>query len=102
MIEKDTIVSVVTLSGEYLGKYWGEDNGSVTLKDPRMLISTPDGKVGFARGICMTGEENTKLGTFNSGGVVLVTKTNKDFSDAYIQATTGLDLSATSPSKLII
>ena len=25
-----------------------------------MLVNTPDGKVGFARGVCMTGTENTK------------------------------------------
>ena len=73
---KGKVVSLVTLAGEYIGKYMHENNGNITLENPRMLVNTPDGKVGFARGICMTGQENPKTGMFYAGGVVIVTETN--------------------------
>lgn len=95
---KGKIVSLVTLAGEYIGKYMHENNGNITLENPRMLINTPDGKVGFARGICMTGQENPKTGMFYAGGVVIVTETNPDFASAYTEAVTGL----ATPSKGLI
>ena len=97
-MKEGTIVSLVTLSGEFLGKWVKEENGNITLNNPRMLVNTPDGKVGFARGVCMTGTENTKEAMFYSGGVVLVTETNADFSSAYTEAVTGL----ATPSKGLI
>ena len=45
---KGKIVSLVTLAGEYIGKYMHENNGNITLENPRMLVNAPDGKVGFA------------------------------------------------------
>ena len=53
-------------------KYMHENNGNITLENPRMLVNASDGKVGFARGICMTGQENPKTGMFYVGGVVIV------------------------------
>ena len=96
---KGKIVSLVTLAGEYIGKFMHETNGNITLENPRMLINTPDGKVGFARGICMTGQENPKTGMFYAGGVVIVTESNEQFKSAYIEATTGL---ATTSKGLIL
>lgn len=90
MIMKGKVVSLVTLAGEYIGKYMHENNGNITLENPRMLVNTPDGKVGFARGICMTGQENPKTGMFYAGGVVIVTETNPEFASAYTEAVTGL------------
>ena len=95
---KGKIVSLVTLAGEYIGKFMHENNGNITLENPRMLVNTPDGKVGFARGICMTGQENPKTGMFYAGGVVIVTETNPDFASAYTEAVTGL----ATPSKGLI
>ena len=95
---KGKIVSLVTLAGEYIGKYMHENNGNITLENPRMLVNAPDGKVGFARGICMTGQENPKTGKFYAGGVVIVTETNPDFASAYTEAVTGL----ATPSKGLI
>ena len=54
-MKQGTVVSLVTLAGEYIGKWVKEEHGNITLENPRMLVNTPDGKVGFARGICMTG-----------------------------------------------
>jgi hypothetical protein len=93
-MKQGAIVSLVTLSGEFLGKWVKEENGNITLDNPRMLVNTPDGKVGFARGVCMTGTENTKEAMFYAGGVVLATETNPEFSAAYTEAVTGLAVPA--------
>ena len=97
-MKQGTVVSLVTLAGEYIGKWVKEEHGNITLENPRMLVNTPDGKVGFARGICMTGQENPKTGMFYAGGVVIVTESNEQFKSAYIEATTGL----ATPSKGLI
>ena len=91
-MKEGTIVSLVTLSGEFLGKWVKEENGNITLNNPRMLVNTPDGKVGFARGVCMTGEENAKSAIFRAGGVVMVTKSNPDINKAYTEIVSGLKL----------
>jgi|TARA_S200002703_G_scaffold125202_1_gene111406 hypothetical protein len=96
---KGKVVSLVTLAGEYIGKFIDDANGNVILENPRMLVNTPDGKVGFARGICMTGTENPKQGMFYAGGVVIVTETNPEFAAAYTEAVTGL---AVPTGKVII
>ena len=94
------VVSLVPLAGEYIGKFMHENNGNITLENPRMLVNTPDGKVGFARGICMTGTENPNQGMFYAGGVVILTETNPEFSAAYTEAVTGLAVPA--QGKVII
>ena len=91
---KGKVVSLVTLAGEYIGKFVNESDGNITLENPRMLVNTPDGKVGFARGICMTGNENPKQGMLYAGGVAIVTETNPEFAAAYTEAVTGLAVPA--------
>ena len=39
---KGKIVSLVTLAGEYIGKFMHETNGNITLENPRMLENTPE------------------------------------------------------------
>jgi len=87
-MEKNDIVTVVTVAGEFVGKYVTSGDGSITLGDPRMLVYGESGNMGFARGICMTGVENPDEATFQS--VVFVTPTNEEIVKAYRQATTGL------------
>ena len=93
-MKQGAIVSLVTLSGEFLGKWVKEENGNITLDNPRMLVNTPDGKVGFARGVCMSSTENTREAMFYAGGVVIATETNPEFSAAYTEAVTGLAVPA--------
>jgi hypothetical protein len=70
------VVSVITSSGEYVGKFKSQnDDGTVTVSDPRLLISQ-DGGVGFAKGVCMTGELNTEEVVFRD--YVYYTKTSED------------------------
>jgi hypothetical protein len=64
-------------------------DGTVTLKAPRMLITGEQG-IGFARGVCMTSEENPDTVLFQQ--YVLCTKTNQAFSDAWTEATSGINL----------
>ena len=49
-------VTVVTISGEYVGVLLSNENGSVEIEDPRMILSNPnDGSMGFAKGLAATG-----------------------------------------------
>ena len=46
--------------------------------------------MGFARGVCMTGEENPKTIIFRDGGVILVTPSNQNINKAYTEVVSGL------------
>lgn len=83
------IVTVLTNVGEFVGKLKSEDSSKVVLEDPRMLIHAEQG-MGFAHGVCVTGETNPKEVSFYQGGIVFVTKTNEDIEKAYRQAVSGL------------
>lgn len=89
-MKKNDVVTVVTVSGEYVGKFESQNsNGVVTIKDPRMLVHGEQG-VGFARGICMTSDENARTVDFQQ--FVFITPTNEDFSKAYTTAVSGIVL----------
>lgn len=89
-MKNNDVVTVVTVSGEYVGRLEGiNSNGTVTLKDPRMLIHGEQG-IGFARGVCMTSKENPDKVSFQQ--YVLCTETNDDFSAAWTEATSGVKL----------
>ena len=62
---KNDIVSVMTLSGEFVGKFISDENG-LELEDPRLVVQGPEGQMGFARGICQTGVENPTYIKFDS------------------------------------
>jgi hypothetical protein len=80
------VVTVVTISGEYVGKLLSQDNGSIGLENPRMVLSDPNsGKMGFAKGLAATGIENPKTAVFNQ--VVVCLMTNPDVKDAFLRAT---------------
>ncbi len=79
------VVSVVTVSGEYVGVFEGEGkDGEIVVENPRMLIATEEG-VGFARGLCMTGMADAKMVRFKD--YVFLTATNDDFANSYREAT---------------
>ena len=90
MIEKDTLVSVVTPAGEFVGKLEEQTESFVTLQNPKMIITTPDKQMGFARGVCLTGQENPESVTFYSGGIILMTPSNSEIESAYTKMTSGL------------
>tara|TARA_Y100000361_G_C10973412_1_gene245189 strand:+ start:183 stop:479 length:297 start_codon:yes stop_codon:yes gene_type:complete len=85
-MENGEIVTVVTLSGEYVGKLTEFKDGWVTISSPRMILQNPENNsMGFARGIAVTGIENPDEVTFQS--VVFVTPTNDRVRTAWEEAT---------------
>ena len=86
-MKKGDVVSVVSLAGEFVGKYNTSESGTITIDDPRMLVQNEQG-MGFAQGICVTGKANPDEVTFAS--YVFVTPVNEDIERAYRQATSGI------------
>jgi|TARA_B110001450_G_C17435551_1_gene405713 hypothetical protein len=85
------VVTVVTVSGEYVGKLQTSaiEDSFVKIVDPRMVLSNPEtGQMGFARGIAVTGEESPTAVTFHN--VVFVTPTNSKVREAYQEATSSI------------
>jgi hypothetical protein len=99
-MKKGDIVSVVTVSGEYVGEYKDISPTSITLTNPKMIVSTPEGGMGFARGIAVTGDLNPTEVTFAS--YVFVIPTNPQVAEAHNQAVNGAPVIATPPEKKII
>jgi len=90
-MKKNDVVTVVTISGEYVGKLVSMEDGQVELKDPRMILSNPaDGTMGFAKGLAATGLENPTSAIFQQ--VVFVVPTNQKVAEAHLTATSGLVL----------
>ena len=88
-MEKGDIVSVVTVSGEYVGILESHEDSNVVLKKPRMIVNTQEG-MGFAHGIAVTGEANPEEVVFNN--VVFVIPTNEQVSKSHTEATTNIQL----------
>ncbi len=82
MIEINTLVSVVTPAGEFVGKLQSQSSSYVTLKDPKMIVHAEDKQMGFARGVCLTGQENPESVTFYSGGIILMTPSNSEIESS--------------------
>ena len=53
-------VTVVTISGEYVGELESFEDATVVLKKPRMVVQTEKG-MGFAHGVAVTKEILKKL-----------------------------------------
>lgn len=89
---KNEIVTLVTAAGEFVGKFVEETDGGFKISDPRMIVQGPEGNMGFAKGICMTGKEDPKEAVFSSGGIVFITESNKQVADGWREATSGIVL----------
>ena len=86
-MKKGNIVTVMTISGEFVGKIQSDDD-LLVLDDPRLVVQGPEGQMGFARGICQTGVENPTEIAFND--FMFITPCNEEVENAYRQATSGL------------
>lgn len=90
-MSKQDIVSLVTVSGEYIGKFIDESSDKVTLGDPHLV--TPNGEsVSFLPAVCLTGKHEPSSVSFNKSCVVLVTETQEEVAKQYRQAVSGLIL----------
>lgn len=89
--DTNDVVAVMCNSGEYVGKYAAiqKTAHTVTITDPRMVVSTQEG-LGFAHGICVTGEADVKSVDIFHSSICFVTKVNDDLRKAYIKNTSGL------------
>ena len=86
-MKKGDIVTVMTISGEFVGKVQSDDD-LLVLDDPRLVVQGPEGQMGFARGICQTGVENPTEIAFND--FMFITPSNDEVQAAYRKATSGL------------
>jgi len=87
-MNKNDVVTVVCAAGEFVGKFVEQTESGLELKNPRMLVNGPEGQMGFARGICMTGVENPDSVIFNT--YIFVTPANDDIVKAFTEATSGI------------
>ena len=96
-MKKGEIVSVVTVSGEYVGAL--ETLDPLTISNPRMIVSTGEGKMGFAKGIALTGKENPDTQVFNQ--YVFVAETNSNVAEAHAKAISIIETAGPTVTKLI-
>ena len=82
-------VTVVTISGEYVGVLESFEDATVVLNKPRMVVQTEKG-MGFAHGVAVTGKENPEEVKFLN--VVYVIPTNEQVCKAWVEATTNIQL----------
>jgi len=95
-MQSGDIVSIVTVSGEYVGEVseFLSDN-SLRIRNPRMILTDGQGQMGFAKGICVSGIENPEEQVFMQ--YVFVAETNDKVSNAWKEAT-GKILTAPKPT----
>tara|TARA_S200002703_G_scaffold156069_1_gene161035 strand:- start:2672 stop:2950 length:279 start_codon:yes stop_codon:yes gene_type:complete len=86
---KNDVITVITVAGEYVGKFVSEDTSRLKIADPKMLVNGEQG-MGFGNGVCVTGEADPADMTFYIGGLVFVAKTSDAVVKAYREATSGL------------
>lgn len=87
-MNKGTVVTVMTTVGEYIGRFEKFEDGNVHVDNPRLIVKSPDGDIGFGRGVCMSAIENPRSVVFND--VLFVVPTNDSFEKAWIEATSGI------------
>jgi hypothetical protein len=88
-IETGEIVTIITIVGEYIGELVEHSNNSVVLRKPRMFVQSEQ-KMGFAPGVCMTGDAEPDFVEFNS--YVFLIKTQNEIAKAYKSAVSGIIL----------
>ena len=88
-MNKNDVVSIVTLTGEFVGKFIEETTDQYRISDPRLLTQTQDG-AGFLPVVCMTGKSEPDEVAFNKSTTVFVIETAQEVQKEYRKATSGL------------
>jgi hypothetical protein len=88
-MNKNDVVSIVTLTGEFVGKYMDENTDQYIIADPRLLTQTQEG-VAFIPAVCMTGIQQPDEVKFNKSAVAFVIKTAFEVEKEYRRVTSGL------------
>jgi hypothetical protein len=101
-MKKGDVVTVVTFTGEYVGELAKTE--PLTLKNPKMIVKNPEGGMGFAKGVAVTGKENPESMVVQT--YVFVSECNEMVAEAHqtAVANTGKEESViqTPPEKKII
>lgn len=88
-MKKNDVVSLLTLAGEFVGKFEDETPDIITLSDPHLVI--PDNNnLGFQPVICMTGEPKLDKVDFYKATAVSMVPTAEPVVKEYRKATSGL------------
>ena len=93
MIDKGDIVTVVALTGEFVGRVKEQTDQYITLEHPRMFVQTEQG-AGFGPGVSITGTsgDDLKEASFNLNCVLTVIRSDDGAASAWVQSTSGLIL----------
>jgi len=86
------VVTLLTPVGEIIGRIKDESETEVILESPRTFVQTEQG-MGFAPGICMTGEQNPREAAINKSLIVAIVKSNSEVEKSWQQQTSGIVLS---------
>lgn len=82
-MQKGDIVTVITFNGEFVGRI--KNLEPLTLENPRMIIGTEDGKIGFAKGLAASGETDPRELIINS--YTFMTPTNEIVEEGWTTQT---------------
>lgn len=88
---KEDIVSVLTASGDIVGRLKECTNDYVLLSDPRAFIQTNEG-AGFAPSVSPTCQLEPTSAKFPMSSVISVVKTQDDIAKGWQQQTSGIIL----------
>lgn len=90
-MKKNDVVSIVTLTGEFVGKFNEETIDHYVIDDPRLLTQTQQGAA-FIPAVCMTGVQEPRQVRFNKSLVVFVLETADEVEKEYRKSTSGIIL----------
>lgn len=90
-MKEGDIVAVVNMAGEYVGRLGEQTDQYLDITSPRMVVNGPEG-MGFAHGVCVTGQHEPESVRFFTAGVVFITPVNDEIEKAYVTATSGIIL----------
>ena len=96
-MKKGDIVTVVTVTGEYVGELAKTE--TLTLKNPKMIVQAPNGGMGFAKGVAVTGKENPESMVIST--YVFVSEVNDNVAEAHRTAVSGIDVATPEETKIV-
>jgi len=96
-MKKGDIVTVVTMTGEYVGELAKTE--PLTLKNPKMIVQAPNGGMGFAKGVAVTGKENPESMVIST--YVFVSEVNDNVAEAHRTAVSGIDVATPEETKIV-
>ena len=96
-MKKGDIVTVVTMTGEYVGELAKTE--PLTLKNPKMIVQAPNGGMGFAKGVAVTGKENPESMVIST--YVFVSEVNENVAEAHRTAVSSIDVATPEETKIV-